>query len=286
MTDLLSYLAPRLPSRPAAIPLTACRLTRPYLLERAGIPVTGTAVLFTVPYLVSEDARAAERNLSLYAVGRDYHTYICALESTLLPCLREAYPAYRFTFFADHAPLAEVETAARAGLGVVGDNGLLLTPDHGSFVFIAEICTDMDYDAVTGGTTPPDTTAPIPHCEGCGACRVACPVAATGEMCLSALTQQKGDLSDADAARLRRHDLVWGCDTCQLVCPHNRAVLSGEADTTIDYFREARITNLTPEALAAMDATAFAARAYAWRGRDVLLRNLRLHADDPPAAGI
>ena len=280
MNDLLSFLAPRLPTRPAALPLAACRRVRPYLLERAGIPQAGTAVLFTVPYLMAEDARDKERNLSLYAVARDYHAYIRQLEKALLPCLKEAYPMHKFAFFADHSPIAEVEAAARAGLGVVGENQLLLTPQYGSFVFVAEICTDMDYAEVTGGMSSPDATSPLPRCEGCGACRIACPVAATGESCLSALTQQKGELSELDAERLRRHDLVWGCDVCQLVCPHNRRALAGEADTPIEYFRQARMTHLDEDTLSGMDEETFSQRAYAWRGRHVLLRNLKLHSKE------
>jgi epoxyqueuosine reductase QueG len=156
-----------------AIPLSVCRPAKEYLLERAGIPREGTAILFPIPYLVTADAADPTRNLSLYAVPRDYHGYVKELESTVLPPLRASFPAHVFTLFADHAPILEVDAAARAGLGVLGLNGLLITPDYGSFVFLAELITDADYEAVTGTPAPAFPTEP-PRCEGCGACARAC----------------------------------------------------------------------------------------------------------------
>ncbi|MFQ7856314.1 MAG: 4Fe-4S double cluster binding domain-containing protein [Flavonifractor plautii] len=68
-----------------------------------------------------------------------------------------------------------------------------------------------------------------PDCPGCGACRAACPAGALGEggpdvsRCLSELTQKKGALTEEEAARLRVHPLIWGCDFCQRACPYNAA---------------------------------------------------------------
>ncbi len=257
-----------------AIPLSLCRITRPYLLERVGIGANGTVLPFVIPYLMHADIAASERNLSLYAVPRDYHKYVEELGETLLPVLREKFPDHRFALFADHSPIAEVHTAARAGLGLQGENGLLLTPDYGSFVFIAEIVTDADYATVTGQSAPCFPALP-PPCEGCGACRAACP-AREGGLCLSALTQKKGLLPDAELSALRAHDLVWGCDACQMVCPHNRGVLTGGRDTPIAYFHTDRMIRVTAESVQAMDEAAFACRAYAWRGKSVILRNIKL----------
>ncbi len=260
-----------------AIPLSSCRVVRPYLLERAGIGEGGTALLLAIPYLMHEDAAAKGRNLSLYAVPRDYHGYVRELEASLLPKLQEAYPGHRFALFADHSPIEEVPAAARAGLGVVGENGLLITPAYGSFVFLAEVITDADYASVTGAPAP-DFPAVPPRCEGCGACTAACPREAGG-VCLSALTQKKGVLSPDEEAILREHPLVWGCDTCQLVCPHNRAALEGKCDTPIPYFREGRLAAVTAESVVAMTDDTFATRAFSWRGRGVILRNLCIKED-------
>ncbi len=264
-----------------AIPLSVCRPARGYLLEKAGIPSTGTAVLFAVPYLMTADVGDPDRNLSLYAVPRDYHGYMEALEGEVLSSLRKAFPDRVFALFADHSPISEVDAAARAGLGVLGLNGLLITPDYGSFVFIGEIVTDADYTAVTGEDAPvfPDTPA---LCEGCGACLAACPVGCRkGDRarCLSALTQKKGELTEDEIGDIRKGGLVWGCDACQLACPHNASVIAVRRDTPVLYFREERLDHVDSSVIAAMDETAFTSRAYAWRGRGVITRNCRLFED-------
>ena len=75
---------------------------------------------------------------------------------------------------------------------------------------------------------------------------------------------------------MRKCDTVWGCDACQLACPHNRAVLAAEKDTAIPYFRENRQIRLDTAALEAMTDQEFSARAYAWRGKNTIRRNLAI----------
>ena len=261
-----------------AIPLSVCKPAKTYLLERAGIPSSGTAILFAVPYVMTADAGEPTRNLSLYAVPRDYHGYMKELEAVVVPSLRGDYPDFAFALFADHSPIMEVDAAARAGLGMLGMNGLLLTPEYGSFVFIGELMTDADYTAVTGEAVPAFPADP-PRCEGCGLCVKGCP-AGCGEGsrdgCLSALTQKKGELTPEETAAIVKGGLVWGCDACQLACPHNRAIIKDGRDTPVPYFREGRLIRADAEALAAMEDAAFKARAYSWRGRAVILRNCAL----------
>lgn len=94
--------------------------------------------------------------------------------------------------------------------------------------------------------------------------------------CISALTQKKGVLTQDETDRLRAHPLIWGCDICQTVCPCNRAVLSGGHDTPIAWFREQRIPHLSTSVLDSMSDEEFQSRAFSWRGRKVLHRNLDL----------
>ncbi|MBQ5612406.1 MAG: epoxyqueuosine reductase [Clostridia bacterium] len=249
----------------AALPLSACRVTKPYLLERAGI-TSGSAVILAVPYFTPACA-SPERNLSAYAVGYNYHAFFDALFEELLPLLKERYPEHRFAGFADHSPIAEIEAASRAGLGVIGKNGLLLTERYSSYVFLGELLTD----------------APLPYilveprfCESCGLCQKICPMEKIGT-CLSALTQKKGALDEAEIVALRRYGSCWGCDLCQQVCPHTvRAIQSGSIYTPIPYFHENNIPRLNLAILDAMEEDEFQKRAYSWRKRETIRRNLLL----------
>jgi len=249
----------------APLPLQACRITKPYLLERAGIS-DGTAIMIAVPYFTEACADPA-RNISAYAVSKNYHAYFEALFDDLLPLLRKRFPDRAFACFADHSPIAEVEAAARAGLGCIGENHLLITEAYSSYVFLGSLITDESL---------PATLHPIRHCEGCGLCQKACPMTGCG-VCLSALTQKKGELSAEEREILLRHGSAWGCDICQEVCPHTRRALqSGSIFSPIPYFAEAPIAHLTLERLDGMSEEAFSERAFAWRGRDTVRRNLLL----------
>ena len=251
----------------AAIAYADCHILRPYLAERLSFSPQ-TAVLFLVPYY----AGACEK-ISAYAAAKDYHLYMQGLFSRLAPRLAES--GYSFAGFSDHSPIDERTAAAEAGLGVIGENGLLIHPRHGSYVFIGELLTDAP-PAVMQAAPP----MPIGHCEGCGACRRACPTGALreeGAPCLSAVTQKKGSLTAEEAALILKTGQVWGCDACQTVCPHNRRVLSDErAWTPISFFKEERLSRLTPEILSDMSEEAFSERAFSFRGREVLTRNLDL----------
>ena len=249
----------------APIALSECRVVRPYLLERAGI-ADGTAILLAIPYFTPACADEG-RNLSAYAVSRDYHGFFAALFDELLPLLREKFPTHQFAGFADHSPIAEVEAAARAGLGVIGENHLLITERYSSYVFLGEIVTDAKIDCTVGE---------IRACEGCGLCQRACPMEEIGT-CLSALTQKKGVLSAKEEETILRYGSVWGCDICQAVCPHTkRAMEAGTIYSPIPYFAEQPIAHLTAEILDGMSDEDFQKRAYAWRGRETIARNLKL----------
>ena len=250
----------------APLSLSACTLTRPYLLERMGI-TQGTAFLFVVPYYTTHCDDPA-RNISAYAVSRDYHLFISELFERILPVLRTEFPAHRFAGFTDHSPIAEADAAARAGLGVLGCNHLLLTKEYSSFIFLGEIITDAMIDAP--GIEPD-------HCPACGACLRACPVSGDIAGCRSALTQKKGVLDDEQCAILQRHGLAWGCDICQESCPFTvRARERGTLYTTIPFFTEQAIPRLDVATLTAMTDEELATRAFGWRGRATILRNLHI----------
>ena len=249
----------------APLPLSACKVQKPYLLKRAGI-TDGTVFMLAVPYY-TPFCNSALRNLSAYAVATDYHLFFEKLFAELMFQLSSYYPQHRFAGFADHSPIDEVDAAAKAGLGVIGKNGLLLTEQYSSYVFLGELITDASL---------PVQAHPIAVCENCGACYAACPMQHGGE-CRSALTQKKGALSAEEEKQLSLHPLVWGCDICQEVCPYTkRAIEKGTIYSPIPFFEQAPIATLTTQKLEELLDTEFSSRAYSWRGKETILRNLRL----------
>lgn len=248
----------------APLSLSSCTLTRPYLLEREGI-LQGTVVMIAIPYY-THDADLPARNLSAYAVPKDYHAYFRLLFDELLSLLRKEFPQNRFCAFADHSPIDEREAAARAGLGILGDNNLLITKKYSSFIFLGELCTDLCI---------PCREHPVSYCEHCGACAKACPMSEIGT-CLSALTQKKGELSNEALFYLLKYQTAWGCDLCQAVCPHTKkAIESGTIYTPIPYFQTDTLPILTSKLLTDMPDEDFLQRAFSWRGKEVVLRNLQ-----------
>ena len=253
----------------APLPLSECKVIRPYLLERVHI-TDGTAILLAVPYFSSACAEPA-RNLSAYAVSRDYHLFFKNLFEEVLPLLRKQYPQYHFAGFADHSPIAEVHAAARAGLGVIGKNRLLITEKYSSYVFLGSIFTDAKIPCLPHA---------IKSCMECGACQRHCP-SQNGRQCLSDLTQKKGVLTADEQRFLKAGGMVWGCDVCQEICPHTAQALErGTIFSPIPYFNEALIPHLSLEDLQGMSEEEFQCRSYAWRRRETIERNLKLLEHD------
>ena len=124
------------------LPISACRVVRPELFERGGSFCPRSTLVFLVPYYTGPS-----ENLSLYAVSRDYHVYMRSLTAGLIDRLRTAHPGATFRSFSDHSPIDERHAAATAGLGILGDNGLLIHKKYGSLVFIGEVFSDLDAPA-------------------------------------------------------------------------------------------------------------------------------------------
>lgn len=250
------------------IPLKHCRIIKPYLLERTGIS-NGTAIMIAIPYF-TQAAMDSKRNISAYAVSKDYHLYFAELFNEIIPQLKQVYPEYQFYGFADHSPIAEIDAAAASGLGIIGKNGLLITEKYSSYVFIGEIITDM---------MTPCSVTPIRFCENCNKCKSYCPSQSCGD-CLSALTQKKGDLTDTERNHLTYFQSAWGCDICQEVCPHTQKAIENKTIfSPIPFFEQDPIAHVTTQIIDNMTDTEFSKRAYAWRGRETIHRNLEMIDD-------
>lgn len=235
---------------------------KPHIIKKTGI-TPRSCIVFLIPYFTG-----VPENFSAYAASRDYHIFVSAVTSRLIEGLSELYPEGSFVGFGDHSPINERGAAAAAGLGILGDSGMLINEKYGTYIFIAEIVSDLEPSLI--GAVP----VRVPEqCSHCGSCAAACPtgiLSGSSDSCLSAITQKKGDLSEEEIALMRKYNTVWGCDICQSVCPYNSSV----PETPIAFFHEEKIDRLTPDILSAMSDEEFASRAFSWRGRATVERNL------------
>ncbi|MBE6729245.1 MAG: DUF1730 domain-containing protein [Ruminococcaceae bacterium] len=215
-----------------------------------------SVILFTFPYKVREEKPL---NISRYAAVCDYHTVVGKILKEKTNTLKKAYPEYCFVPFADNSPIPEVYAAAAAQLGVLGENGLLITKKYGSFVFIGEIVTDL----------PIESKKNISHCIGCGKCKTACPVGLDKENCLSKISQQKKPLLPEQEVLIGENGSVWGCDICSEICPMNK----NRALTYINEFKKSYRHKYTLNE----DGEN---RPYNWRGKEVIERNFRIIGKD------
>lgn len=242
------------------LPIGEARIINPSLYERTVKDFARSVAVFIAPYAVEHEGGG---NVSVYAAARDYHIFMKGLFGKVCAELERLFPGHRFYGMSDHSPINETHAAALVGLGVVGDNMRLINEKYGSYVFIGEIYTDAALES--------DAAAEPGECIHCGACAKACP-AEFGVTCLSDVTQRKGELTPEEKAMMRRVNTAWGCDVCQKVCPLNR----GKKTTSIPFFREKLIFDLTSGLLEAMSDEDFACRAYAWRKRNVIARNINI----------
>lgn len=152
------------------------------------------------------------------AWGDDYHTVLRDRLAKLGQWLRERVPDVRVESMVDTGALSDRAVAERAGIGFSAKNCMIISPKLGSWIYLGEMITNLPL--------PPD----VPVTEGCGTCTKcldACPTGALvgpgqldSKRCVSFVTQTKGMVSDELMRKIGNR--LYGCDTCQIVCPINR----------------------------------------------------------------
>lgn len=156
--------------------------------------------------------------LSRSAWGSDYHAVLKERLQRLEAFIVERVEGARVQSMVDTGALVDRAVAERAGVGWSGKNCSIITPEWGSWVYLGEMITNLPL--------PPDT-AIEDQCGDCTICIDACPTSALvgpGQLnagrCISFLTQTKGFIEDE--FKLKLGNRLYGCDTCQVVCPKNK----------------------------------------------------------------
>ena len=182
--------------------------------------VISTATVYNTDRPYSTECADPQRaQIARYAWGDDYHEVIGARLDALLVWMRaSSSEPFEARAYVDTGPVQERVYAQHAGLGWIGKNTCVISPELGSWIFLAEIICSL----------PLDVDAPsMDQCGACTLCLDACPtdaLAAPGVLdstrCISYLTiELRGDIPSAQLAGVASH--VYGCDICQEVCPWN-----------------------------------------------------------------
>ncbi|MBV1820032.1 tRNA epoxyqueuosine(34) reductase QueG [Clostridium cochlearium] len=203
---------------------------------------------------------------SKYTQGRDYHKVVGEYLKKI--CCFIEYMGGKAQYFVDSNCLPERYIAKLCGIGFIGKNNMLITEKYGSYVFLGEIITDL----CLPGDNEKDN-----KCGQCDLCLKACPTKSIKEkesnpnICLSYLTQKK-DLEDVWMNKLQGR--LFGCDTCQRVCPFNKRV---EKSPLMEFKPLEFMEKVDLQELIYIDNKSFkekyALSSCGWRGKNILKRN-------------
>mgnify|MGYP000999022363 FL=1 len=200
--------------------------------------------------------------------GLDYHYVLQDKLKRLAEGIEKLTENFEYKGMVDTGALVDTAVAKRAGIGFIGKNGLVISKEFGSYMFLGELITNLDIE--------PDH--PVDYdCGDCNRCVTACPTSCligdgtmNAKRCLSFQTQDKG-IMDLEF-RKKIKTVIYGCDICQICCPYNKGLdnpLATEIDPDLAH----------PELLPFLELSngqfkeKFGHIAGSWRGKNILQRN-------------
>lgn len=197
-------------------------------------------------YYPQEKQSEIAPQFAYYAYGKDYHDVMKVKLQQLLAHIQILLPDVNGRIFCDTAPILERYWAAKAGLGFIGKNTLLIVPKRGSYFFLGEIIidTELSYDRPLNLS-----------CGKCTRCLQACPTGAieqphllNAEKCISYQTiENKGEIDPTIVPLLSNR--MYGCDICQQICPWNRYA---RPHTTEEFIPKGEFLSMDYEGIANM----------------------------------
>lgn len=150
--------------------------------------------------------------------GEDYHHILRRKLKLLEEFLVNKVPNSVSMSMVDTGELSDRAVAERAGIGWSGKNCAIITPEFGSYVYLGEMITTVDLQ---------EDQPMFDQCGSCNKCVDACPTDALiqgGQLdsnkCIAFLTQTKEMLPERYRKKIGNR--LYGCDTCQVVCPENK----------------------------------------------------------------
>jgi len=202
-------------------PERAAQSCDPSVLHATARSIISVAVPFWTGVATPPDDGVLRGRIARYAWGRDYHTVLKRRMRVLVAAIEQSLGrTVEARTLVDTARIVDRAVAARSGSGWYGKNSMIIVPNHGSWVMLGEVILDVDL--------PTD----LPIAKNCGRCTICldrCPTGAIVEpyridapRCISYLTiEERGPIPHE--LRPLIGDYVFGCDTCQDVCPYTGA---------------------------------------------------------------
>ncbi|NLY46101.1 MAG: tRNA epoxyqueuosine(34) reductase QueG [Tissierella sp.] len=209
-------------------------------------------------------------SLSKSSWGADYHKVLKERIEKLIDEIKMATD-FEYKYFVDTGPLVDRELAKKAGIGYYGKNCSIINKEYGSFIFIGYIMTDLDINFEKAQVEN--------DCGDCNLCIKACPIGAleskyglNPKKCISYLTQTKEIIPDGYLDKMGIK--IYGCDTCQLVCPKNKDIKKSNHE---EFLPKDTHGIVDIKELLSMSNKQFrdkyGSMAGSWRGKNILKRN-------------
>lgn len=201
--------------------------------------------------------------------GVDYHTLLRRRLTALEDFIKEQAPEVECKSMVDTGVLSDREVARRSGLGFTGKNGFIINPNLGTWSYLGEMLVSFPF--------PPDEEL-IDSCGDCNICVDRCPTGALigdgqldSQKCISFLTQTKGYLKDEYRSKIGNR--LYGCDTCQQVCPRNKGINTTHDDIVLEpEILKPELTGLLEISNKEFKET-YGHLAGVWRGKKPIQRN-------------